>query len=85
MNCAKFCEKRRGSSLIPEISVLVNWAFASSLLILFVLLLRRTSLQKKLSHTLCYALWLPVLLRLLLFLRPQETGLPLPMRAADLN
>ncbi len=52
--------------MISDLFTLVNWAFASSLLILLVLLLRRTSLRKKLSRTLCYALWLPVLLRLLL-------------------
>lgn len=52
--------------MIAEVSTLVNWAFSSSLLILFMLLLRQTGLTKKLSRTACYALWLPVLLRLLL-------------------
>ena len=52
--------------MIAEVSTLVNWAFSSSLLILLLLLLRRTGLTKKLSRTACYALWLPVLLRLLL-------------------
>jgi len=51
---------------------MITWIVSSTVLIMIVILLRQI-FRKKISHTLQYALWLPLLLRLLIPVTPIES------------